>query len=144
MKKNTCRRVLYDSNVHKLVSEEVPERYRAVFEVLGQRLVVILRTMSCKIKIKDYHQYCTDTNILLLTQFLQPNIQGDDRGLWLSITPSVHKLLAHYSWELIHNNDSFGLGNLDEAGMEGCNKILRSVRKSLSRKTLHFFSVMTS
>ena len=34
----------------------------------------------------------------------------------------------------MHNN-STGLGKLDESGLEGNNKLLRSIRKSLSRKT---------
>ena len=54
-------------------------------------------------------------------------------GPWISITPSLHKVLAH-SWELIENNDGYGLGSLDESGLEGCNKILRHVRTNLSRK----------
>ena len=54
-------------------------------------------------------------------------------GPWISIMPSLHKVLAH-SWELIELNDGMGLGNLDEAGLEGCNKILRKIRIQLSRK----------
>ena len=38
-------------------------------------------------------------------------------------------------WQLIQNNNGCGLGNLDEAGMEACNKELRSNRKNLSRKS---------
>ena len=52
---------------------------------------------------------------------------------WISITPTVHKVLGH-SWELIELNGGFGLGSLDESGMEGCHKVLRNVRTRLSRK----------
>ena len=51
----------------------------------------------------------------------------------MSITPSLHKDLAH-SWELIEKNDGCGLGMLDEAGMEGCIKIPRRIRTQQSRK----------
>ena len=44
-------------------------------------------------------------------------------GPWISITPSLHKLLS-YSWELIELNDERGLRNLDKSGLEGNNKIL--------------------
>ena len=37
--------------------------------------------------------------------------------------------------QLIENNDGFGLGNLDESGLEANNKILRHIRINLSRKT---------
>ena len=46
---------------------------------------------------------------------------------------SPFKLLAH-SWELMQNNENRDLGSLDESGLEGCNKILRSIRINLSRK----------
>jgi len=34
----------------------------------------------------------------------------------------------------LQHNDGYGLGSLDETGLEGYNKILCSVRRSLSRK----------
>ena len=52
---------------------------------------------------------------------------------WLSITPTLHKLLAH-SWEVIQLNDGEGLKRLDESGLEGCNKILRVIRTKHARK----------
>ena len=42
-------------------------------------------------------------------------------------------MLAH-SAELIALNDGYGLGAYSEEGLEGCNKILRKDRRSLSRK----------
>ena len=51
-----------------------------------------------------------------------------------SPSPSLHKTLAH-SWELIKLNNGFGLGSLDESGLEGNNIILRGIRIRLSRKT---------
>ena len=46
----------------------------------------------------------------------------------------MHKLLGH-SWELIMENDGNGLGDLDEIGMECCNKLIRRFGTSLSQKT---------
>ena len=61
-----------------------------------------------------------------------PNISKKP-GTWISIAPSLHKLLGH-SWELIELNNSKGLKNLDESGLEGNNKILHSIRLNLARK----------
>ena len=44
--------------------------------------------------------------------------------------PAFQKVLAH-SWELIELN-AFGLGALDESGLEGCNKMLRKARNCSS------------
>ena len=55
---------------------------------------------------------------------------------WISITPTVHKLLGH-TWELILENGKQGLGSLDESGLEACNKVLRRFRTTLSRKRSH-------
>jgi hypothetical protein len=56
-----------------------------------------------------------------------------DNFPWVSITGSLHKVLAH-SWELIELNGGKGIGSLDESGMEGCHKVLRAIRTRLSRK----------
>ena len=86
-----------------------------------------------KIKVEEYRQFCTEFNIFLLSEFPR-HTQKHLPGPWISITPSLHKVLAH-SWELIQLNESFGLGNLDESGLEGNNKLLRAIRIKLSRKT---------
>ena len=90
--------------------------------------------MSSKgeVNIQEYKHYCNKLNHVLVNDFpLVVNRQLPSP--WISITPAVHKLLAH-SWELMQNNDNRGLGSLDESGLEGCNKILRSIRINLSRK----------
>ena len=131
---NTCRRILHDPNVRRLVTEEIPVSHRETMEELGMRLSVILRVMSSseEIDTERFKQFCTETNIILIEKF--PRVYDKKKpGPWISVTPTVHKILAH-SWELIQNNDSRGLSNLDESGMEGCNKIVRSIRKAHSRK----------
>ena len=60
---------------------------------------------------------------------------------WCAVSPSVHRILAH-SWEVIELNDSHGLGNLSEEGLEALNKYIRSIRQSGARKdsTLNNFT----
>ena len=55
--------------------------------------------------------------------------------LWVSVSATLHKLLVH-SWELISLNDGEGLEHLGESGLEGCNKILRTIRYRQARKIL--------
>ena len=70
--------------------------------------------------------------MILVNDF--PRVTNTDIvGPWISITLSLHKLLGH-SWEIIKNNENHGLGSLDKSGLEGSNKILRSIRSNLSRK----------
>ena len=99
----------------------------------GQHLSVILRLFcsSKSINVHEYKKLCTDLYVFILESF--PHVNSKP-GTWVSITPSLHKLLGH-SWELIESNDSRGLKNLDESGLEGNNKILRSIRLNLARKT---------
>ena len=75
--------------------------------------------------------------VFLLTRVVNRPLPGP----WISITPAVHKLLAH-SWELMQYNDNRGLGSLDESGLEGCNKILRSIRINMSRKVSQILNLV--
>ena len=131
---NNCRRLLHDPNVRKLITSDIQEANQMKMEILGQRLSIILWVLSSKRKghVEKYRQYCIDTNLFLITEFHCATYKHLP-GPWISITPSVHTVLAH-SWDLIRHNDGHGLGNFDEAGLEGCNKILRCIRKSMSRK----------
>lgn len=60
---------------------------------------------------------------------------------WAIISPSVHRILAH-SWEVIQQNDGFGLGNQSEEGLEALHKFIRGFRARGARKdsTLTNFS----
>ena len=94
-------------------------------------LSVIVRVFSSSksVNIDEYKAYCLALYNHILTAFI------DSSGSpWVSISPTLHKLLAH-SWELISLNDGEGLQRLDESGLEGCNKILRAVRTRQARKT---------
>ena len=60
---------------------------------------------------------------------------------WVVVSPSVHRILAH-SWEVMLQNDCYGLGSQSEEGLEALNKFIRRMRSSGARKdsTLHNFT----
>ena len=130
---NTARKILHHRHNRDVVVKLMPEQYQSIMSQFGQHLSVILRLFcsSEAINVKEYRKLCTNLYLFLLRSF--PHI-SQKPGTWISITPSVHKLLGH-SWELIILNEGCGLKNLDESGLEGNNKILRSIRQNLARKT---------
>ena len=131
---NTARVLLYRRENRDLIISNLPEQHRETLRKVMLMFSVICRVMSSKreVNIDAYKSYCTELYLVLINDFPR-QFHRHLPGPWISITPSVHKLLGH-SWELMQNNDSHGLGSLDESGLEGCNKILRSIRTNLSRK----------
>ena len=113
----------------------MPEQFQEVFHRFGRDLSVILRVLSSKksVNVEKYKQFCTDFHKFLIMSFPR-HVHKELPGPWISITPSLHKVLCH-SWELIELNDESGLGSLDESGLEGNNKLLRAIRTNLSRKS---------
>ena len=95
------------------------------FKFFGSQLAGILRVINSKdfVNVDHYHSICTSLNV-----FLRESLP------WVSITPTMHKLLGH-TWELIELNGDKGLGVFDESGLEACNKLLRKFRIQLGRKT---------
>ena len=112
-----------------IIISQLDERLPRPVAKYGQMLAVILRVFrsSQSVDVK-YKQYCMALYIHIVTEFT--NSAGE---LWVSVRPTLHKLLAH-SWELISLNDGEGLERLDESGLEGCNKILRTIRSRQARK----------
>ena len=104
---------------------QLDEKDKAVIGKYGQMLSVSLRIIesSAQVNVDQYKEHCKTAYIHLINELP-----------WVSITPTLHKLLAH-SWELIALNEGEGLRRLDESGMEGCNKLLRTIRTKHSRKT---------
>lgn len=86
---------------------------------------------SKTVDVQEYRKLCETLYLLYLQCFPSPKKNQDT---WIRITPSLHKLLGH-SWELIEHNDDSRLKNFDESGLEANNKILRSIRLKLARKT---------
>ena len=103
---------------------QLDEKDREAIGKYGQMLSVCLRIVesSAQVNIDSFKEYCKNTYMHLI-----------DTLPWVSITPTLHKLLGH-SWELISLNEGVGLKRLDESGMEGCNKMLRTIRTKHSRK----------
>ena len=104
----------------------VPQEYKEKVASLIKRHGVILNTLNSKRQVCDIEllkSYSLNVYRDILTWF--PNAH---------VTPTVHKTLAH-AWELIKMNDNYGLGAYSEEGLESCNKLLRKIRISLSRKT---------
>ena len=132
---NTARRLLLDKHVREsIIIKGVPERYQRKIQRYGSYLAVTLRVIVCKRKVNVYEfkKMCTEFYIFLLEEFSR-EVHKELQGPWISITPTLHKVIGH-SWELIERNEGYGLGRLDESGMESCNKVLRSIRIKLSRK----------
>lgn len=94
--------------------------------VLHRQFAVILRVVSSKNSLIDtdsFNQYCLDAYQTLVMSFP-----------WATIPPSVHRILAH-SAERMELNDSHGLGELSEEGLECMHKLVRRFRSMLARKT---------
>ena len=131
---NTARVLLYSRENREFIISHLPEQHRNTLRKVMMMFSVICRVMSSKgeVNIDAYKAYCTKLYLVLVNEFPR-QFHKHLPGPWISITPTVHKLLAH-SWELMQCNDNHGLGSLDESGLEGCNKILRSIRTHLARK----------
>ena len=139
---NVARDLLHNSSNRGIIVTELLIQRREVFRIYGQHLSVILRVFSSKqkVKVEIYKEFCTNLYVFLIVSF--PRVTHREKpGPWISITPALHKLLGH-SWELIQLNEGFGLGNLDESGLEGCNKILRNIRTRLSRKNSQILNLI--
>lgn len=119
---NMARLLLHTKR--ETVINELDAVWREKFSKWGQHLSVILRIVSskCLVNVPLFKEFCLDLYFFIVDAFP-----------WVSITGSLHKVLGH-SWELIELNGGRGIGALDEAGMEGCHKVLRGIRTRLSRK----------
>ena len=132
---NTVRNILY-KNVAVLVDFLSDTHYKSIFERYAKHLAIILRIISSseKVNVSRYQHFCEDLYAFLIDSFPRVTKKHLPGPTWISVTPTVHKVLAH-SWELIEMNGGFGLGKLGESGMEGCHKVLRNSRLNLARKT---------
>ena len=113
----------------------------SVFDVhdsskLGEILLGLCATVKV---INSQKRKINVEKLRLLTQDVYLNIVR--QFPWASISPSVHRILAH-SWEVIQLNEGFGLGNISEEGQEALNKYIRQFRSRGARKdaTLHNFT----
>ena len=104
------------------ISPDKKEKFSVIHTNLGDILRVY--KSSRKLDICKLESICRDTYTFIIQSFP-----------WVSITPSLHKLLAH-STELIANlNDGCGLKLYSEECIESLNKYIRHYRDHLARKT---------
>ena len=91
---------------------------------LWAQLAAILRIFNSSqlVKTADLGKLCKDTYLLVLYSFP-----------WASITPTLHKLLAHSKELIWETNSGYGLKCFSEEGTESCNKLIRKYRGNLSR-----------
>ena len=117
---NVARRAFSeDTNFIECVLSLIAVENRSALSKVHTQLSAILRIINSSQLIK----LSKETYLLVLESFP-----------WASITPTLHKLLAH-SEELIRDSNSgYGLKSLSEEGTESCNKLVRKYRENLSRK----------
>ena len=137
----TAKKLLFDTVTRNCICSLMPEANQHVMRRYGMMLSIILQVMGSDklVNVIKYKEFCTELNLFLLINF--PRIKNKHlTGPWISITPSLHKVLAH-SWELIEANEGRGLKRLDECGLEANNKVLRYLRTKLSRKCDEFSNI---
>ena len=113
------------SNFIECVLSMIAAQHRPALLKVHTQLSAILRIFNSSLLINtsDLGKQCKETYILVLDSFP-----------WASITPTLHKLLAH-SEELIREyNSGYRLKSLSEEGSESCYKLVRRYREKLSRK----------
>ena len=125
---------------HKLASDTSREFVcNIVDEDLREDFGIMLLGLCAAVKI--IHSQKRKVNVdKFRTMTLEVYIKLIQCFPWCSISPSVHRILAH-SWEVIQLNEGYGLGNLSEEGLEALNKYIRSRRETGARKdtTMHNF-----
>ncbi|KAI6646261.1 hypothetical protein LOD99_9345 [Oopsacas minuta] len=94
-------------------------------EKIQTNLSVLLRLLNSGdlINCDKMQELCKETYEFILIEYP-----------WASITPSLHKLLAHSFLLIGAYNNGKGLQNLSEECLESCNKFVRRYRENLARK----------
>ena len=110
------------------MEEDIQEEFRNILIGLCAA-VKIVNSQKRKVNVEKFRDMTLEVYVKLMQCFP-----------WCAVSPSVHRILAH-SWEVIELNDSHGLGNLSEEGLEALNKYIRSRRETGARKdsTMHNF-----
>lgn len=108
-----------------------PVRHQDAFRELLEKLYACIKvyTSTQLVDVEAYKEHCLQTYHLLFNNF-----NNENNRRWIGISPTVHSLLAH-SWEVIQRNGGRGMGEWSESGLEHNNKILRTIRTYLTRKT---------
>ena len=90
--------------------ELVPHRFQDNFRELLCRLWVSVKvyTSTSKVDTVAYRSFSLDTYRLILTGF--NNDRSEEKKQWISISPTLHALLAN-GHELVQINNNRGLGD---------------------------------
>ena len=123
---NVARRAFSDNSDYlKCGLSAIAIPHRPALTKIHTQLAAILRVLNSDMKVntRELGKLCQDTYLCVLDSFP-----------WASITPTLHKLLAHSEELISEYNSGFGLKALSEEGSESCNKLLRKYRETLARK----------
>ena len=114
-----------DSHFIECVLSTIAVEHRIALSKLHAQLAAILKIFNSSqlVNTSDFGKLCRDTYLLVLDSFP-----------WASITPTLHKLLAHSEQLIRETNSGYGLKSFSEEGIEACNKLVRKYRENLSRK----------
>ena len=115
----------YDSKYIECVLSVVETEYKETLSKIHANLSAILRIINSDrmINTEEFGDLCTSTYLLIVESLP-----------WVSITPTLHRVLAHSEEILEEFNLGRGLKSFSEEGSESCNKLLRRNRKNLARK----------
>ena len=122
---NVVRKLLYSEQNRCLITEDIANlELRSFMLQYGKDLSHILRVISSgkQVNTETFSKLCSSLYLNIVQKLP-----------WVSITPTLHKLLAHAP-ELIELNSGFGLKAWSEEGLEANNKRMRQIRTNLSRK----------
>ena len=125
---------LLKKKVWKLQQKVKQRKFKHKPELLDEKVV-----SSSQYSLLDLQEGGDVDRVRALGQ--QVNLQLVQLFPWIVLSPSVHRILAH-SWEVMLQNDCYGLGDQSEEGLEALNKYIRRMRSRGARKdsTLHNFT----
>lgn len=103
----------------------ITNKQKKILPTLLQNFSVILRLLNSDetINVDAYEDLLKETNLILIDHFH-----------FMSITPTVHAVLAH-SADLIRNNHKRGLLDKSEEASEASHKVLKFLREHGARNT---------
>ena len=112
-----------DSHFIECVLSTIAVEHGLALSKLHTQLAAILKIFNSSqlVNILRILESCAETLLVL------------DSFPWASITPTLHKLLAHSEQLIRETNSGYGLKSFSE-GTESCNKLIRKYRENLSRK----------
>ena len=105
----------------------IPFEHQIPPGIIYTNLAAVLRIFNCDERIDNvkFATLCKDTYELIIRTFP-----------WVSITPTLHKVLDHSAQLIEEFNDGRGLKSLSEEGLETCHKYIRRYRELLAEKYL--------